>query len=86
MEVKTALANLDLSISLIALFIRRIAALQGPAKLIHPSFTDDGNGSYSVVCNANASKYLPAGNGKPNATPIRSTYCPPCKSLEPPTM
>ena len=55
MEVKTALANLDLSISLIALFIRRIAALQGPAKLIHPSFTDDGNGSYSVVCNANAS-------------------------------
>ena len=64
MEVKTALANLDLSISLIALFIRRIAALQGPAKLIHPSFTDDGNGSYSVVCNANASKCLPFPAGK----------------------
>ena len=55
-------------------FIRRIAALQGPAKLIHPSFIDDGNGSYSVVCNANDSRCLPAGNGKPIATPMRSTY------------
>ena len=54
--------------------MRRIAALHGPAKLIQPSFTEDGNGSYSVVCNANDSRCLPAGNGKPIATPMRSTY------------
>ena len=82
--MNTALAKLDLSISFIEFVIRLIAALHGPAKLIQPSFTEDGNGSYSVVCNANASRCLPAGNGKPIATPIRSTYCPPCKSLEPP--
>ena len=74
MEVNTALAKLDLSISFIEFVIRRIAALHGPAKLIQPSFTEDGNGSYSVVCNAYVSRCLPAGNGKPIATPIRSTY------------
>ena len=74
MEVNTALAKLDLSKSLMEAVMRRIAALHGPAKLIQPSFTEDGNGSYSVVCNANASRCLPAGNGKPIATPIRSTY------------
>ena len=74
MEVNTALAKLDLSKSLMEALMRRIAALHGPAKLIQPSFTEDGNGSYSVVCNANASRCLPAGNGKPIATPIRSTY------------
>ena len=74
MEVNTALAKLDLSKSLMEALMRRIAALHGPAKLIQPSFTEDGNGSYSVVSNANASRCLPAGNGKLIATPIRSTY------------
>ena len=74
MEVNTARDRLDFSISFMESLMRRIAALHGPAKLIQPSFTEDGNGSYSVVCNANASRCLPAGNGKPIATPIRSTY------------
>ena len=73
MEVNTALAKLDLSKSLMEAVMRRIAALHGSSKA-YPTFffTEDGNGSYSVVCNANASRCLPAGNGKPIATPIRS--------------
>lgn len=35
MEVNTALAKLDLSKSLMEAVMRRIAALHGPAKLIH---------------------------------------------------
>ena len=42
--------------------ILRSAALQGPAKLIHPSLTEEGNGSYVSVCEASSSNSLPQGN------------------------
>ena len=42
--------------------ILRSAALQGPAKLIHPSLTEEGNGSYVSVCAASSSNSLPQGN------------------------
>ena len=42
--------------------ILRSAALQGPAKLIHPSLTEEGSGSYVSVCEASSSNSLPQGN------------------------